>query len=126
MSLIISHKDVPFGVGDKIKVVLKISEGGKERSQSFEGILIAIKGSGENRTFTVRKIGEGNIGVERIFQLASPFLENISVIKKGTAGVKRSKLYYIREKSPREIENIYSRAHLRSKEKIEPVKSKKK
>ncbi|OGM86948.1 50S ribosomal protein L19 [Candidatus Woesebacteria bacterium RIFOXYD1_FULL_40_21] len=115
MSLFITHKDTNFGIGDKVKVVLKVKEGAKERSQAFEGIVIAAKGSHGNRTFTVRKIGVHNVGIERIFQLGSPFLESVSVVKKGTAGVRRAKLYYTRHKSAKEIEEIYSRAKTKSK-----------
>ena len=111
MALKIIHKDVEFGIGDKVKVFQKIKEAeGTVRSQVFDGIVIAIKNRGENTTFTVRKIGEAGIGIERIFPLSSPFLEEVRVVKKGTSGVRRAKLYYARSQSPREIEQIYSRA----------------
>jgi len=84
-----------FRVGDIIEVHSKISEGEKERIQVFEGIVIAIKGSGISKTFTVRKISYG-IGVEKIFPLYSPNIANIKIIKRGK--VKRSKLYYLRKK----------------------------
>lgn len=115
MALTLVFKDLTFGVGDKIKVIQKITEGEKERTSTFEGIVISAKGEGDNKMFTVRKIGAQNIGIERIFPLSSPFLEKIEVVKKGTAGVKRAKLYYIRTKSPREIDAIYSRASKRAK-----------
>lgn len=111
--LTISHKDVEFGVGDKVRVTLKIKEGEKSRNSIFEGIVLAIKNRGENRSFTVRKIGEAGIGIERIFPLESPFLEEVKVMKKGTSGVARSKLYFIRTKSPKEIAEIYSRTQRR-------------
>ena len=85
-----------FAVGDKIKVLQKIQEGDKIRTQPFEGIVIAIKGEGENKMFTVRKIAAGGIGVERIWPLNSPWLEDIKVLKQGK--VRRAKLYYLREK----------------------------
>ena len=115
MSLFIKHKETAFGVGDKVKVILKIKDGEKERNQTFEGLVIAIKGAHESRTFTVRKIGVHNVGVERIFQLTSPYLDSVSVVKAGTAGVRRAKLYYTRDKSPKEVEEIYSRAKARSR-----------
>lgn len=109
MALKATLNEVEFGVGDKIKLSQRIREGDKQRVQTFEGLVIAIKGRGPNKMFTVRKIAAGAVGVERIFPLASPTLEKISVVKKGTSGVKRAKLYYVRTKAPREVEKIYSR-----------------
>lgn len=109
MALKIVHKETEFSVGDKIKVSQRIKEGDKERTQVFEGIVIAIKGREANKMFTVRKMGAGAIGVERIFPLGSPTIEKINIVKKGLAGSKRAKLYYIRKKPAREIEKIYSR-----------------
>jgi len=86
--------EISFAVGDKIKVLQKIQEGDKIRTQPFEGIVISIKGEGENKMFTVRKIAAGSIGVERIWPLNSPWIDNIKVIKKGQ--VRRAKLYYLR------------------------------
>lgn len=103
------HKEVEFAVGDRVKVVQKIKEADKERSQVFEGLVIAIRGRGEDKSFTVRRVGEARIGIERIFPLSSPTIEKITIIKKGLVGVKRAKLYYVRKKTPREIEKIYSR-----------------
>lgn len=88
--------EISFAVGDKIKVLQKIQEGDKIRTQPFEGIVIAIKGEGENKMFTVRKIAAGGIGVERIWPLNSPWIDEVKVIKKGK--VRRAKLYYLREK----------------------------
>jgi len=82
-------------VGSKIKVNTKIMEGGKERIQAFEGIVIAKHGSGLDATFTVRKIASGGIGVERTFPLHSPVIQSIKVMKQGKT--KRAKLYYLRE-----------------------------
>ncbi len=86
--------DTVFSVGDKIKVLQKIQEGDKIRLQSFEGVVISIKGEGENKMFTVRKIATGSIGVERIWPLNSPWIESIKVLKQGK--VRRAKLYYLR------------------------------
>lgn len=117
MSLIAVHKDIKFGVGDRIRVIQMIEEGDKKRLRAFEGIVIRIKGRDKNKSFTVRRIGVGQIGIERIFPLETPTIEKIEVVKPGTRGVKRAKLYYIREKSRREIEKIYSRATKREKAK---------
>lgn len=115
MALTFAFKETVFGVGDRVKVFQRIKEGEKERSTSFEGIVIAARGEGENKMFTVRRLGAQNIGIERIFPLASPFLEKVEVLKKGTQGVNRAKLYYIRTKSQKEIDEIYSRAVRRSR-----------
>lgn len=89
-------KNIPdFNVGDTAKVFVRIKEGDKTRLQAFEGIVIGKKGSGLRETFTVRRISYGE-GVERVFQLHSPAVESVSVIKKGR--VKRAKLYYLRGK----------------------------
>lgn len=85
----------PFRVGDTVRVSTKIKEGDKERLQSYEGFVIARKGSGFRETFTVRKISYG-IGVERIFPVHSPLIDNITLIKEGV--VRRAKLYYLRGK----------------------------
>jgi large subunit ribosomal protein L19 len=84
-----------LAVGTVIRVNSKIKEGGKERLQAFEGVLIAKRGRGLNEMITVRKISYGGIGVERIFPINSPVVESIKIIKQGKA--KRAKLYYLRE-----------------------------
>lgn len=86
-----NHPD--FGAGDTVTVSYKIREGNKERIQNFRGVVIQIKGTEHNKTFTVRKIS-GNIGVERIFPVFSPFIDNIEVNKRGK--VRRKRLYYLR------------------------------
>ncbi len=88
-------KDIPeFRPGDTVKVHLKVIEGDKERTQIFQGIVISIRGSGLSRTFTVRKIASGGVGVERIFPIHSPAVEKIEVVRKGK--VRKAKLYYLR------------------------------
>ncbi len=82
-----------FKVGDTVKVHFKIIEGTNERIQIYEGLVIAIKGSGVRKTFTVRKLSYG-VGVERIFPLHSPKVEKVEVVRLGR--VRRAKLYYIR------------------------------
>jgi large subunit ribosomal protein L19 len=84
-----------FSVGDTVRVHAIVKEGGKERVQVFEGIVIAKKGGGINETFTVRKVSYG-VGVERVFPLHSPLVKKIEVKRKGD--VRRAKLYYLRER----------------------------
>ena len=84
-----------FKVGDTVRVAVRIEEGDKTRVQAFEGIVIARKGSGIKETFTVRHISFGE-GVERVFQLYSPHIDSIKVVKKGK--VKRARLYYLRKR----------------------------
>ncbi|MEO5668973.1 MAG: 50S ribosomal protein L19 [Bdellovibrionota bacterium] len=88
----------PFKPGDKIVVKAKIKEGDKERVQAFEGIVIARSGSGIRETFTVRKISSG-VGVERIFPINSPAIESVELMVEGF--VRRSKLYYLRDREGR-------------------------
>lgn len=89
-------KDAPqFNVGDTVKVFSKIVEGGKERVQGYEGLVIKRQGGGNRETFTVRRIVQG-IGVERTFPVHSPRLEKVQVLRSGK--VRRAKLYYLRER----------------------------
>ena len=89
--------DIPeFGPGDTVAVQVRIKEGSRERLQIFEGIVIAKKNRGLNSSFTVRKISNGE-GVERVFQTHSKLITEINVKRKGD--VRRSKLYYLRERS---------------------------
>jgi large subunit ribosomal protein L19 len=85
-----------FKIGDTVGVNVRIVEGNKERLQTFEGVVIAIKNAGQSKSFTVRKVSYG-IGVERIFPYISPRIESVKLIRRGT--IRRSKLYYLREKS---------------------------
>ncbi|WP_187647876.1 50S ribosomal protein L19 [Nitrosophilus labii] len=93
----IESKDVPeFKAGDTVRVSVEIKEGNKTRIQDFEGVCISIKGEGTGRTFTVRKIGANNVGVERIFPLYSDSIKGIKVVRRGR--VRRAKLYYLRDR----------------------------
>lgn len=83
-----------FKAGDTITVKYKIIEGSKERIQNYQGVVIKLSGQGNYKTFTVRKISN-NIGVERIFPFASPFIDDIEVNKKGK--VRRARIYYFRK-----------------------------
>ena len=94
---LVSKKRIPaFRPGDTIKVTLKIIEGDKSRLQAYEGMCIARKNNSVNSKFTVRKMSHGE-GVERVFPLFSPIIDNIEVIRKGD--VKRAKLYYLRDRT---------------------------
>jgi large subunit ribosomal protein L19 len=126
MALIAKHKEIDFGVGDEIKVYLKVKEGEKTRSQVFQGMVIGIKGRDTGKSFTVRKIGAQKVSIEMIFPLNTPSIEKVEVIRKGTEGVTHAKLYYTREKSTREIERIYSRASHKNVKLVEKKKAVKK
>ena len=87
-------KEYPaFKAGDTVTVHYKIVEGNKERIQQFRGVVLQRKGTGSGATFTVRKMS-GNIGVERIFPLSSPYIDTIEVNKLGR--VRRAKIFYLR------------------------------
>ncbi|HCD29167.1 MAG TPA: 50S ribosomal protein L19 [Phycisphaerales bacterium] len=91
-----SEADLPnLSVGDTIDVHQRIIEGGKERTQVFQGVLIGMKGRGINRMITVRRI-VANEGVERIFPLHSPKVAKIEIVRHGDA--RRAKLYYLRDR----------------------------
>ena len=84
-----------FNVGDTIKISVKIVEGDTERIQMFQGTVIAHRGQGIEETFTVRRVQAG-MGVERVFPMNSPRIAGIEVVRRGD--VRRSKLYYLRDK----------------------------
>ena len=89
--------DIPeFGPGDAVRVHVRVIEGGRERIQVFEGVVIARNGGdGARATFTVRKLSFG-VGVERIFPVHSPIIQEIEVVRRGD--VRRAKLYYLRDR----------------------------
>lgn len=88
-------KAVPeFRPGDTVRVSVRIVEGDKERVQDYEGVVIRRKGGGLRETFTVRRVSFG-VGIERIFPLHSPRIEEVKVVRRGR--VRRAKLYYLRE-----------------------------
>ena len=95
------RKKLTFSSGDTLRVWSKIEDKGKFRLQAFEGMVLARKhGTTIGATFTVRKVSNG-VGVERIFPLYSPMIDNIEVVKR--ARTRRSKLYYVREKAVRDV-----------------------
>ena len=97
-------EEVPeFGPGDTVNVHSRVVEGGKERIQIFKGIVIGRRGSGINEAFTVRKISNGE-GVERVFQVHSPKLAQVEVVKKGK--VRRAKLNYLRDRVGKAAVNV--------------------
>ena len=87
-----------FSPGDTLVVHVKVREGGRERLQAFEGVVIGKRNRGLNSAFTVRKISHG-VGVERTFQTHSPLIAGIDVKRRGD--VRRAKLYYLRQRSGR-------------------------
>ncbi len=89
-------KELPeVGVGDTVRVHVKVKEGARERIQVFEGIVIARKHGGIEETITVRRVSYG-IGVEKVFPLHSPIIDKIEVSRRGV--VRRAKLYYLRDR----------------------------
>ena len=94
-SLLLMNQDM-FKVGDQVRVTTRNPQDNKVHATPFVGVVIALRGTGTGRTFTVRKIADGKVAVERIFPLASPIIENVKVIKSGK--FRRAKLYYLRNK----------------------------
>jgi len=91
----IEGKEIPqFRAGDTVRVAVRIKEGEKTRVQDYEGVCIAIRGQGTGRSFNVRKIAAGGVGVERKFPLYSDSIESITVVRRGR--VRRAKLHYLR------------------------------
>ena len=113
-----TKQEVTIHVGDTVRVHYKLIEHEKvtgktkrevkeethERTQVFEGIIIAIKGVAENTMFVVRKIGAAAVGIERIFPLSSPWIRKIEVKKRGQA--RRAKLYFLRGKQGKDATRI--------------------
>ena len=91
------RNDIPaFGIGDTVRVHIKIKEGNRERIQVFEGFVLKKQNGGISETFTVRKLSNG-IGVEKTFPLHSPKIEKVEVVRRGD--VRRAKLNYMRERT---------------------------
>jgi large subunit ribosomal protein L19 len=91
-----SYKDQVINVGDRVLIKQIITEDEKSRIQVFDGLIIKVKGTGNNQSFTVRKIGAGNIGVERIIPVDSPNIDSIEIKARGKT--RRAKLTYLRDR----------------------------
>lgn len=113
MAIITTHGDTQFGVGDMVQVTQTVNEEGKKRNYIFQGMVISIRGRGENKSFVVRRVGEAQVGIERIFPLSSPLINSVKVVKSGGKGIRRTKLYYTRNKSRREVDLINTRENKR-------------
>ena len=96
-----------FHVGDTVRVHQRIQEDNKTRIQVFEGTVLAIRGKESGKMYTVRRIGAGSVAIERIFPMDSPSVEKIEV--KAQGHVRRSKLYYLRNKTQRELAELTRR-----------------
>lgn len=103
MSLKITLKEQDFFVGDSVKVNYKIKEKDKERIQAFDGIILAIKGIGENKNFIVQKSASDAIKVERTFPVNSPWIDSIKKLRSPKTKIRRAKLYYLRSNKARTI-----------------------
>ena len=88
--------DFEVNPGETARVSVKVTESGKERIQAFEGTVISVRGIGDSKTFKVRKIAAGGIGVERIWPINSPHIQKVEIKKK--TKVRRAKLYYLRNR----------------------------
>lgn len=99
-----TYQDQQISVGDTIRVHQTVVEADKKRTQVFEGIVIAIKNRGNNKSFTVRKIAANNVGVEKIFPVNLPSINQIELKRQGQ--VRRSKLYYLRERTGKQATRI--------------------
>ena len=119
ISEILKKREVPeFKAGDTLKVNVFVTEGNKERIQAFEGVCIARSNRGFNSTFTIRKISHGE-GVERVFPLYSPMLESINLLRRGK--VRRSKLYYLRQRSGKSARIAEKKVLIKKKPKVTKV-----
>ena len=119
ISEILKKREVPeFKAGDTLKVNVFVTEGNKERIQAFEGVCIARSNRGFNSTFTIRKISHGE-GVERVFPLYSPMLESINLVRRGK--VRRSKLYYLRQRSGKSARIAEKKVLIKKKPKVTKV-----
>lgn len=137
MAMQVTIGDTTFHVGDTIDVHYKLIEREKvagkakrevkeevrERTQVFEGTVISIRGEGDNRSFTVRRIATGAVGVERIFPVISPWIKKITIKEKGR--VRRAKLYYLRDKPGSEVEKLKVKKSIKAPTK-KPIKKAKK
>ncbi len=103
MAIKFTHNNLEFFVGDTLRVNYKIKEKDKERIQAFEGILIAIQGTGENKNIVIKKEASDGITVERIFPISSPLIDSIKKLRSPKTKIRRAKLYYLRSPKARKI-----------------------
>ncbi|MCA9369481.1 MAG: 50S ribosomal protein L19 [Pseudomonadales bacterium] len=108
MAQYFTYNDTEVATGDTLRVHQEITEGDKKRVQIFEGIVIAIKNRGAGKSFTIRKIGANGIGVEKIYPVSLPSIKQIEVKRKGS--VRRSKLYFLRERIGKAATRIKEKA----------------
>ncbi|MEK7622967.1 MAG: 50S ribosomal protein L19 [Patescibacteria group bacterium] len=124
MAIKFNFKETELHIGDTIKVTHQFLVDNKPQLQVFEGILIAISGREENKTFTVRKISADAVGVEKIWPVISPNITKIEVKKKGNA--RRAKLYFLRKRIGKEALKIKEVAQPKAKKAVKAKKSPKK
>lgn len=103
MAIQFKYQDQVFSVGDTVKVNYKIKEKDKERIQAFDGIILAIQGLGDNKNFVVQKAASGDVKVERIFPINSPWIDSIKKLRSPKTKIRRAKLYYLRDSKARKI-----------------------
>lgn len=103
MAIKFTHNNLEFFVGDTLRVNYKIKEKDKERVQAFEGILIAIQGTGENKNIVIKKEASDSVTVERIFPTNSPLIDSIKKLRSPKTKIRRAKLYYLRSPKARKI-----------------------
>ena len=103
MSIKFTHNNNEFFVGDTVKVNYKIKEKDKERIQAFDGIILSISGTGENKNFVVQKNASDGVRVERIFPINSPWIDSIKKLRSPKIRIRRAKLYYLRNPKARTI-----------------------
>ena len=115
MAITVKIRNTQVGVGDTVKVHSLLVEGEKTRQHVFQGVLIKIRGRGENKSFTVRRIGLGNVGIERIWPVNSPWLKKVELVRKGNP--RRAKLYYLRGRKGREALKVKERSEINAQPK---------
>ena len=103
MALKFTHQDLEFSVGDTVKVNYKIKEKDKERIQAFDGIILAIRGASDSKSFLVAKNAADGVRVERIFPINSPWIDSIKKIRSPKTKIRRAKLYFLRKPHARAI-----------------------
>jgi large subunit ribosomal protein L19 len=109
------YNNETYNSGDTVRLHLLVTEGDKTRTQIFEGIIIAIKGKGPGKAITVRKIGTGGIGVERVMPICSPTLQKIE--RKSEGSVRRAKLYYLRDRIGKQATKVKTKVQVVDKTK---------